>query len=194
MGISSINDFSANAAGAAQAATDYQRTQLEQRLSEGYKDPKAEELMDACKSFESYFMEQVLKEVDKSTPLFGTGLGGDSYASQMTDLYKDQMIQTMATQLTDHTGNTLAKQLYEQMKRNYGITDGTEAKKPEPLNGTSEAKKPETENETTAALAPETEEEQHTAGVSLAKGEETAAEASFEEEENQVAGISIREE
>ena len=182
MGISSINDFSANAAGAAQAATDYQRTQLEHRLSEGYKDPKAEELMDACKSFESYFMEQVLKEVDKSTPLFGTGLGGDSYASQMTDLYKDQMIQTMATQLTDHTGNTLAKQLYEQMKRNYGITDGTEAKKPE------------TENETTAALAPETEEEQHTAGVSLAKGEETAAEASFEEEENQVAGISIREE
>ena len=133
MAISSINDATAMAAGAIQNASDHQTKKLENDLKGGYENANAEELYDACKSFESYFMEQILKEVDKSTPMFGSITQGDSYASKMTDFYKDQMIQTMAGQMTEKTGNTLANQLYEQMKRNYGITDEKDQAKAEAL-------------------------------------------------------------
>ena len=133
MAISSINDATAISAGAIQNASDQRTKKLEQDLAGGYENAKAEELYEACKSFESYFMEQVLKEVDKSTPIFGSITEGDSYASKMTDCYKDEMIKTMAGHVTEQSGNTLANQLYEQMKRNYGVQDEKDIAKAEAL-------------------------------------------------------------
>ena len=43
------------------------------------------------------------------------------------DYYKDQMIQGMAEETSKQSGLGLAQMLYEQMKRNYGITDLTVA-------------------------------------------------------------------
>jgi Rod binding domain-containing protein len=188
MGISSINDFSANAAGAAEAASNYQKTQLEDRLSAGYQNATAEELMDACKSFESYFVEQILKEVDKSTPLFGSNLE-DTYATKMTDLYKDQMIQTMASKVADQTGNTLAMQLYKQMKRNYGITDEADEAKAAALQETQNVSQAGTSEGTQSVPPVEAEEEQAVAGVSL-RGTETENDA----DESHFAGISLADE
>lgn len=79
----------------------------------------AEELKEVCREFESYFMEQVYKEMFKT---IGSEKGDSSLAS-LVDYFKDGVIQNVAAQTTEQSGGPLAQQLYEQMKRNYGITD-----------------------------------------------------------------------
>ena len=41
----------------------------------------------------------------------------------MMDYYKDQMVQSMAEESTAQGGFGLAQMLYEQMKRNYGVSE-----------------------------------------------------------------------
>ena len=78
------------------------------------------ELMNACKQFEAYFVEQLYKGMLKTIP---KSEETSNYTSMMTDFYKDQMIQSMAEKTTQQTNLGLAQMLYEQMKRNYGIVD-----------------------------------------------------------------------
>lgn len=75
-----------------------------------------EELMEACKQFESYLWEQVVKSM-KSTVNFG--ISEDDSNSQLVDYFMDNTISKVATQLTDSTKgpNSLAQQMFEQMKR-----------------------------------------------------------------------------
>lgn len=85
------------------------------------KDSTDEELMDACKQFESYLLEQVFKEMEKtvsfedeeesSIPGFGAG------SNAMTDYFKDQAIAKIASSATERDGLGLAQMLYEAMKR-----------------------------------------------------------------------------
>lgn len=78
------------------------------------------ELMDACKQFEAYFIEQMYKGMMKTIP---SGESTSNYTSTMMDYYKDQMIQAMAEETTkQNDGLGLAQMLYEQMKRNFGTT------------------------------------------------------------------------
>lgn len=78
-----------------------------------------QELMDACKQFEAYFIEQMYKSMMKTIP---QGEEMSASTSNMLDYYKDQMIQSVAEQTADQNGGLgLAKMLYEQMKRNYGL-------------------------------------------------------------------------
>lgn len=86
-------------------------------------DATDEELMDACKQFESYLLEQVFKEMEKTTkwdpdeedeeetPLTGAG-------NSLVDFFKDQTIATLASTSTEQSGLGIAQQLYEAMKRN----------------------------------------------------------------------------
>ena len=84
----------------------------------------ADELMDACKQFEAYFVEQMYKAMMKTIP---SNENSSNYTSNMMDYYKDQLIQGMAEQTSSQNGGLgLAQMLYEQMKRNYGISDITE--------------------------------------------------------------------
>ncbi len=77
-----------------------------------------EELTEAAKNFEAYFVEQVMKEVKDSVNLFG----GEDQTSQMTmDYYLDSTIQTLARQLVDEYGDSFTEQLVDQMERNYGV-------------------------------------------------------------------------
>ena len=80
------------------------------------------ELMDACKQFEAYFVEQMYKSMLKTIPENEEKSGS---TSTMLDYYKDQMIQGIAEQTTEQSGLGLAQMLYEQMRRNYGL-DTTE--------------------------------------------------------------------
>ncbi len=84
------------------------------------KDSTEEELTEAVKSFETYFVEQFLKEVKESLPSL-TGSGGDSILSQQNDLYLDSTIQSLAETLVDQYGGPLTDSLVSQMKANYGI-------------------------------------------------------------------------
>ena len=78
-----------------------------------------EELMDLFKQFESYFLEQVFKEMEKTTNLFGEE-DSDSSA-KLVDFFKDSAIEDLASQSTEQNSLGLAQMLFEQMKRNYEI-------------------------------------------------------------------------
>ena len=83
-----------------------------------------DELMDACKQFEAYFVEQMFKEMMKTIPSESTGSGA---MDSMMDYYKDEMIKGIAEETSNQNGGLgLAQMLYEQMRRNYGL-DGINA-------------------------------------------------------------------
>ena len=78
-----------------------------------------EKLMDACKQFESYFIEQMYKQMMATVPEDPLDTGSNS---QLVDYYKDNLIKEYASKTTDQENLGLAKMLYEQMKRNIGQT------------------------------------------------------------------------
>ena len=77
-----------------------------------------DELMNACKQFEAYFIEQLYKGMMKTIP---QSESTSNYTSTITDYYKDQMIQSVAEQTMEQSGLGLAKMLYEQLRRNCGL-------------------------------------------------------------------------
>lgn len=77
-----------------------------------------EELMEACKSFESYFLEQAFDTMMKSTKLFSDE-EDDTYASKMVDYFKDTAVQELTGMATEQNGLGIAQTLFEQMKRQY---------------------------------------------------------------------------
>ena len=78
----------------------------------------AEELMDACKQFESYFLEQMFKQMWATVPESELSSGS---SNALVDYYKDEMTRTLAEQSTEQNSLGLAQMLYEQMKRNYDL-------------------------------------------------------------------------
>ena len=104
-------------AGASMAANNASASKLEGQLKTGYANATDEELMDACKQFEAYFLEQMFKAMQKTVPNYSTeGMTGSS--SSLMDYYKEQMIQQVAADTTEQSSLGLAQMLYEQMKRN----------------------------------------------------------------------------
>lgn len=89
---------------------------LKDKLNTDYSKATDEELMAACKQFEAYFLEQVLKGMEKTVP---ESQFSSSSTSSLVDYYKDNMIQELATQSTETNSIGLAQTMYEQMKRNY---------------------------------------------------------------------------
>ena len=94
-----------------------------------------DELMSVCKDFESYFVEQVLKSMEKmakidsedeDSNLFTSmaGIGGteDTSLNTLGSYFGDEMVSSYAKLMTDSNhgkGLGIAQTLYEQMKRNY---------------------------------------------------------------------------
>ena len=83
-----------------------------------------DELWAACKSFESYFMEQIFKEMQKSVDALKPE-EGDRPTSTLVDYFKDQSLQEICADSVDKQSNGFAKMLYENLKRNYDIPQGT---------------------------------------------------------------------
>lgn len=96
-------------------------SKTEEKLKSDYTNATSEELMDACKEFEQYFVEQIFKEMRKTIPQSDTT---SSYSSTLKDYVEDSLYQEYAKAVTSQgDGVGLAKTLYEQMKRNYNIED-----------------------------------------------------------------------
>ncbi|MCR5773765.1 MAG: rod-binding protein [Lachnospiraceae bacterium] len=74
-------------------------------------------LMDACKQFESYFVEQMYKQMMATVPEDPLDTGSNS---TLVDYYKDNLVKEYASKTTEQEGLGLARMLYEQMKRNIG--------------------------------------------------------------------------
>lgn len=85
--------------------------QLQETLSSNLSQADDEALMDVCKSFESYLMEQVFKKMD-STIL------REEEDSEYVDYFKDMMFQEYANDATSQQGLGIAQMLFESMKRN----------------------------------------------------------------------------
>lgn len=114
-----INNIASAYQEAYSSASTQSASKLQQKLGTDYSKATDDELMDACKQFEAYFLEQVFKEMVKTIP----SEEESGSTSSMVDFYKDQMIQNIATESTEHNSLGLAQTLYEQMRRNYGLDE-----------------------------------------------------------------------
>ena len=76
-------------------------------------DATDEELMDACKSFESYLMEQVFKGMEK-TIMKDDEEEKNDYLTQ----FGDMLYEEYAQEATDSGSLGIAQMLYDSMKRN----------------------------------------------------------------------------
>ena len=76
-----------------------------------------DEMLNACKEFETYLWEQVIKSMKKSAVVVS-----DGEEDQTVGYFMDTAITETARQMTEQTmgSNSLAMQMYEQMKRNAG--------------------------------------------------------------------------
>lgn len=74
-----------------------------------------DEMMEACKEFEAYMLEQIYKGMEK------TILRADEEENDYEQYFGDLRTQELAKQATEQGGIGLAQELYEAMKRNYGI-------------------------------------------------------------------------
>lgn len=75
-----------------------------------------DELMEACKEFEAYFVEQAFKAMQKMVP------EEENTSSDYMDYFGDTLVQEYAKSATNQgDGFGIANMLYEQMKRNFGL-------------------------------------------------------------------------
>ena len=95
-----------------------------------------EELMEVLKDFESYFIEQMIKQMKET---FTDEDEESSVASQYTDTFMDYAIEEVADMLLEEVGGNMTQQLFEQMKRNYNIptVEEVEAEKVQETVGAS---------------------------------------------------------
>lgn len=113
--------------GGISAYTDYikdqstSQTKLQDAIDgKDYSKASDEELLEACKQFEAYFLEQVFKEMQKTVDCFKDSSSANN-SNSMVDFFKDNAIQELAAVSTETQGLGLAQMLFEQMKRNYNL-------------------------------------------------------------------------
>lgn len=105
-----INGTSLQYGSAGQTSSTTRADQLEHALSNASESTDAE-LMDVCKSFESYFVELVFKEMKKTV---STSTDDNKYMQYFGEMLTEEYAQAS----TEGEGLGIAKMLYESMKRN----------------------------------------------------------------------------
>ena len=101
-----------------QTTSDKSSQKLQSSLTSDYSKATDDELMNVCKEFESYFIEQMFKEMQKSVP---KSEFSDSSTNNLVDYFKSSLVQEYAKNASDQGNYGLAQNLYEQMKRNYSL-------------------------------------------------------------------------
>lgn len=71
-----------------------------------------EELMEACKNFEAYLVEQVIKNTKKAM------LSDEDSEGEYMKYFGDNLTQSYAEMITETSNLGIAQMLYESMKRN----------------------------------------------------------------------------
>ena len=109
-GISSLYDYS--------TLSSSPKSNLEDKLSSDLSTSTEDELMDACKEFEAYFVEQMFKAMERMIP---EREDESSTTKNTMDYFGDMLTQEYAKTATEGEGLGIAQMLYEQMKRNYDL-------------------------------------------------------------------------
>lgn len=104
---SSYHNITANTSKTSKLETDLSNT-----LKNGLKDATDEEMMEACKSFESYLVSQVVKQVKSAVA------PSQEDENQYISYFGDMIYDKYAESLTESGTLGIAQQLYESMKRN----------------------------------------------------------------------------
>lgn len=94
---------------------------LENKLNHGAEEADDEEMLETCKEFEAYLLEQVLKQVKESMPK------AEEEENEYMEYFGDMMIQEYAGILSEHTDLGIAQTLYEAMKNNMTTVNIKEA-------------------------------------------------------------------
>lgn len=95
-------------------------SKLDSRVkTKDYSQSSDDELLEACKEFEAYFMEQIYKEMQKTVDVFKDGDTNPN--DTLVEYFKDNTLQELAGISTEKDGLGLAQMLFEQMKRNYNL-------------------------------------------------------------------------
>lgn len=76
-----------------------------------------EEITDAVKSFEQYFVEQMLKQMQESAKAFSP----DEEEDSLTNYYMDFAVSEVAKQMVDQYGGRITEDFVAQVQRNYGV-------------------------------------------------------------------------
>lgn len=118
-GIMDIGSIDSNVSQLLSQAQNEKSYKVEQELKKDYSNSTDEELMDACKQFEAYMLEQVFKEMEKTIPKNEEEEDGPN--GQLVDYFKGSMVQELTAQATENNSLGIAQALFEQMKRNYSI-------------------------------------------------------------------------
>lgn len=95
-------------------------TDLEGKLQTDLSGATSDELMEVCKEFEAYFTEQVFKAMQSMVP---DSDYSDSATKSTVDYANQMLVQEYAKSATENTDLGIAQMLYEQMKRNYNISE-----------------------------------------------------------------------
>lgn len=77
-----------------------------------------EELMEVCKSFETYLLEKVLEKTKK------TLTDSEEDESPYMNMFGEKLYEEYAGQISEHGNLGLAQQLFEAMKRDFGAQQG----------------------------------------------------------------------
>ena len=120
LNINSVNSVAKSKA--AEQATDKLKANAENAQTD-------EELLNACKQFETYLWEQVVKEMKNTVSLFDDEEKDSN--SQLVDFFTDNAVTKVSEQLTEQSlgANSLAMQMYEQLKRTSITAEELEAKR-----------------------------------------------------------------
>lgn len=87
---------------------------LEEKLkSTDLENASDEELMDVCKSFEAYLLEQIMTKTKKSL------VNSEEEENDYLAMFGDRLYQEYAQQIADKGEIGIAQQLFEAMKRDY---------------------------------------------------------------------------
>ena len=81
-----------------------------------------EEMLDACKQFEAYMIQQMFKTMEESAKVFSDEEDDDS--SDYVNMFQDNYLSTIAEQMVNSgQGLGIAEQLYESMQNNSVAVD-----------------------------------------------------------------------
>lgn len=100
--------------------TEMESNKLNKVMDNDYSNSSDKELMDVCKEFEAYFTEQMFKEMAKTVP---KSEDTSQATTTLTDYLRDEQIKQISADTTESQGMGLAQMLFEQMKRNEGISE-----------------------------------------------------------------------
>lgn len=78
------------------------------------KDSSDEELMEACKSFESYFVQKMIEEAKKTVE-------NEDEEGEYTKMFADMRNEQLADTVTGSGQIGLAQQLYDNLKQQYKL-------------------------------------------------------------------------